>query len=93
MVLKTQINYAWDEDIEVEMYRKQDGIKVEESSGELSGSTGDKSGATVSLGSEMIMPRRIQRIRKAMGIAAHASTAKSSPSGLSATVEGGKWHH
>ena len=72
IILKIQINYAWDEDVEVEVYKNQDGIQqVEEASGELSGSTGNESSDTVSLGSEKTMPRRTQRIRKATGIPAH----------------------
>ena len=71
MILKIQINYAWDEDVKVEVYKKQDGIQVQEASGELSGSTGDESSVTFSLGSEKTMPRRTQRIRKATGIPAH----------------------
>ena len=58
MILKIQINYAWDEDVKVEVYKKQDGIQVQEASGELSGSTGDESSVTFSLGSEKTIPRR-----------------------------------
>ena len=62
MIIKIQINYACDEDVEVEVYKTQDGIQVEEASGESSGSTGDKSSITASLGSEKTMLRRTQRI-------------------------------
>ena len=58
MILKIQINYVWDEDVEAEIYKKQDGIQVEEVSGELSGSIGDKSSVTVSLGFKKTMSRR-----------------------------------
>ena len=71
IILKIQINCAWDEDVEVEVYKNQDGLQqVEEASGELSGSTGDKS-SEFSLESEKTMPRRTQRIWKATGIPAH----------------------
>ena len=46
--------------------------EVGEASGELLGSiSGNRSSVTVSLGSEMTMPRRTQRIRKVTGIPAH----------------------
>ena len=57
--------------MEVEVYKNQDGIQqVEEASGELSGSTGDKS-SEFSLESEKTMPRRTQRIWKATEIPTH----------------------
>ena len=78
MIQKIRVDYAWDEDIEVEVYSiscrdTSDRKEVEEASGELSGSiSGNGSSVTVSLGSEKTMPRRTQRIRIATAIPVHA---------------------
>ena len=77
MIQKIRVDYAWDEDIEVEVYSiscrdMSDRKEVGKASGELSGSiSANGSSVTGSLGSEKTMPRRTQRIRKATGIPAH----------------------
>ena len=74
MTQKIRVDYAWDEDVKVEVYKGQTGdrnkMAGDDVSGELSGSE-NKSSDSVSLGSEKTMPRRTLRIRKATGIPSH----------------------